>query len=64
MEKKKFCCCCTVKCGVIFIGVLMLVEFLYEVFEVWSIFVNDYFDVYYGVVYTIILLGLAAACIL
>ena len=63
-ENRKFCFCCSLKCGIITFGVLILLDLALEIFELWTLFVNDYFDKYYAVVYLIILLGLVAAAIL
>ena len=32
VEKRKFCCCFTMKCGVIFMGILLLLDFLFEIY--------------------------------
>ena len=63
VERGTFCCCCTVKCGIIFFGILLLLDFLYMCFEYYYVASNEYLDIYYSYVYLIILFAFAIAVV-
>ena len=54
IEKRKFCCCCSLKCGIILFGILIILDFFFEIFMTVDILVNENFDGVYGVIYAII----------
>ena len=64
VEKKKFCYCFSTKCGIIFIGILLCIDFVLEVFDVAEVGENEYFDPIYFDIYLVLLLAYAAAVIL
>ena len=48
VEKGTFCYCCTTKCGIITIAILLIIDFCIECFNTYLIFDNDFFDPMYG----------------
>ena len=52
------------KCGIIFFGVLIILDFLFESLNLYFIADNENFDVSYPVVYGIILIALLVAAIM
>ena len=64
VEKGKFCCCFSLKCGVITIGFLLIIDFILEALDINEIAQNEYFDQIYWRVYFAILIVYAVAVIL
>ena len=54
IEKRKFCCCFTIKCGIISLGVLLFIDFIIESLNTSEIGQNEYFDsVYFNIMLTL-----------
>ena len=64
VENGKFCCCFPLKCGVITIGILLIIDFILECLDLNEIAQNEYFDPIYWEVYFGILVLYAVAVIL
>merc|ERR1712167_328468 len=64
VEKRQFCCCCSLKCGIILFGVFLLLDFCFEIFEATDIILNANMDLYYGITYVCILVVFFIAVIL
>ena len=64
VEQGKFCYCCTTKCGIITIAILLIIDFCIEVYNLIVILDNEYFDSMYGGVYAGILVVYFAAVVL
>jgi len=64
VEKRKFCCCCSLKCGIILFGLFLIIDFGFEVFEAVDIMLNEFMDGYYGIVYICVLVIFFIAVIL
>ena len=59
--------CCgefTYKCSAVFIGIILCVEFLYLLLELWFIFSNDYFDIEYSAFYAFFMLFILVTVII
>ena len=54
-ETRRFCYCFSLKCGIIFLSVVILLDFLIEVLQVVAIFENEHFDPIYPQIYVSIL---------
>ena len=60
-EKRQFCYCFSLKCGVILVGILISVDLCIEIINLAFISLNVYFDTVYPVVYGLILIPLLVA---
>ena len=63
-ETRTFCFCCSLKCGIILFGALVVLTFCVEVFNAAMILINEHFDKFFGIVYLIILIPYLVAVIL
>ena len=57
-----FCCCMSLKCGIIFIGIILIIDFFLECLNLYFIAENPYFDSIYPTIFAIILIPLAVVC--
>ena len=64
VEKGTFCYCCSTKVGIIIIAILLIIDFFIEIYNVYMIYDNDFFDPIYGGLYVAILVIYFAAVIL
>merc|ERR1719329_615624 len=55
VEKGTFCYCCTTKCGIITIAILLIIDFCFECYNCYLIYDNDFFDPIYGQFYVALL---------
>lgn len=62
-EAEIACCNCTYKCAAIFIGVVLLCEFIILLIELYFIATNDYFDLIYSAFYALFLIVILVAVI-
>ena len=62
-ETQKFCCF-PLKCGIIFFGILIILDIIFESLNLYFIAENENFDISYPIVYGIILIPILAAAIL
>ena len=46
------------KCGILFLGIVLQIDFVLESINCLFIFLNPYFDMIYGIVFAILLVGL------
>ena len=49
------------KCGIIFIGVVIVIDLIFNALELATVMTNEYFDVYYGIVFLIFVVILLVA---
>ena len=64
VEKGTFCYCCSTKVGIIIIAILLIIDFFIEIYNVYVIYDNDFFDPIYGGLYISILVIYFVAVIL
>ena len=64
VEKGTFCYCCSTKCGIITIAIILIIDFFIEIYNVFLVFDNDFFDPMYGGVYVGILVVYFVAVVL
>ena len=61
VETQKFCFCMSLKCGIIFLAVFLIVNFLLEIVNLAVIASNEHFDSIYPTVYGIILIPIGVS---
>ena len=64
VENGKWCCCMPLKVGVIIIGILLIIDFFIEVFELVDLSYNEYFEPMYFYIYLALILVYAVAVVL
>ena len=51
VEDGKWCCCFPLKVGVIVVGILLIIDFIIETYELLDLAQNEYFDPIYAYIY-------------
>tara|TARA_B110001450_G_scaffold210929_1_gene202352 strand:- start:86 stop:523 length:438 start_codon:yes stop_codon:yes gene_type:complete len=64
VETDKFCFCCSLKCGIITIGLLFIIDFILEALDLNEVAQNEYFDPIYWQVYLVLLVIYAIGAIM
>ena len=64
VENGKFCYCFSIKCGVIFFSILLIVDFFLECYDLVVILQNEYFATMYGGVYAALVVVFFAGAVL
>ena len=54
-ETRRFCYCFSLKCGIIFLSIVIILDFIIEILQVVAIFENEHFDPIYPQIYVSIL---------
>jgi len=63
IENRKFYCCYTAKCSIIFFGIALLINICFECYEVHLIFENAHFGAEFGAFYFIFIMAMIGAFI-
>ena len=61
VEERKFLYCCPLKCGISFVMVLIVIDFVVECFRCYEYILNESFEVYFSCIYILLLIPLAIA---
>ena len=64
VEKRKFCCCLSLKQGILVFGVFLIGHLVIEFLNLVFILMNDNFDLLFGVVYLLLLAPLLVASLI
>ena len=64
VETDKFCFCFSLKCGIITIGLLFIIDFILEALDLNEVAQNEYFDPIYWQVYLVLVFIYAIAAVL
>ena len=64
VEKRKFCFCCSLKCGLIFVGILLVIDFIFILINCIMATLNPFFDDIYKYIYWAIIFVIFVAVIL
>ena len=61
VEERKFFYCCPLKCGIAFVMVLVVLDFIYECIRCYQYILNENFALYFSCIYIVLLIPLAIA---